>query len=107
MLKFCKILFLASYLILACEARADIKFVQSKAGSIVEVPVEKVQSVCGKNFFFRETKKEEVPEYLFKEIVKAAFNGEILPSFELIISSLKSNSGKCAWVTPDELPKTK
>ena len=86
---------------------AEVRFVQSKSGVIVEVPMEKVPTVCGKNFFFRETKKEEVPEYLYKEIIRAAFNSEMLPSFDLIISSLKSNSGKCAWLTPEELIKAK
>lgn len=88
-------------------AVANIVFVQAKSGSIAEVSAEKVQSVCGKNFFFREIKKEEAPEYLYKEIVKAAFSGEMLPSIDAVVASLKKSSGKCAWLTPEEFARLK
>ncbi len=86
---------------------AEIKFVQSKGGAISEVATKDVEATCGKNFVYRETKKEEAPDYLQKEIIKAAFKGEMQPSIDAVVSALKANSGKCAWVTPDELPKIK
>lgn len=102
------LLTLASGLIVfSLSTQADVKIVQSKDGKIVEVATDAAEATCGKNFIFREAKKEEAPAYLAKEIIKAAFKGEMSPSIDALVSSLKTSNGKCAWVTPDELPKTK
>ncbi len=92
---------------IAVTSFAEVKFVQSKGGAIVEVEAAAVEATCAKNFVFRELKRDEAPAYLHKEIIKAAFKGDMAPSFDAVVSALKANSGKCAWVTPDELSKTK
>jgi len=86
---------------------AEVKFVQSKGGSIVELDAAAVEASCAKNFVFREAKRDEAPAYLHKEIIKAAFKGDMMPSIEAVVGALKANSGKCAWVTADELAKTR
>jgi len=88
-------------------ASAELKFVQSQGDKIVEVASAKVKETCGTNFVFREANKAEAPDYLSKEIVKAAFTSQMAPSLEALVGTLKASKGKCAWVTPDELPKVK
>jgi hypothetical protein len=105
-------LFSQFFVVLVCVSNAltslaAVKIVQSKAGSVIEVDASAVEATCGKNFVFREAKRDEAPAYLHKEIIKAAFKGDMAPSIEVVVSALKANSGKCAWVTPDEFATTK
>jgi hypothetical protein len=102
-----RFLLLAGIVATSVLAVAEVKFIQSKSGAIVDVATSEVEATCGKNFVFRELKKEEAPAYLQKEIIKAAFKGEMAPSIDALVGSLKANNGKCAWVTPEELPKAK
>jgi hypothetical protein len=96
-------LFLA--LVLPLVAQADIKYVVYKDGKFSEVAPGDVETACGKNFAFRETKKDEVAAYLKVAVVKATFAGQMSPSIETLKDALKAAPGTCGWVTPEEFGK--
>lgn len=100
-----KISILLFFLCSAVFAKSNVRYIQSQNHKIIEIPEGDMESVCGANFVFREQGKNNLPNYLRKEAIKAAFKGQMAPSLEVMITLLLSSNGKCGWLIEGENPK--
>lgn len=103
-----KNLLLSAVLFLTASAAwAQVQYVKFENNQFVDIPADQVQNVCKKAFVFREEHKVDAPKYLHGEILKAAFNGKLLPSLETANEAIKNTPGTCTWVTSEERGRLK
>lgn len=97
--------FVGTAILTAQPASAAVKYIRAEGSQIVEVPSGKVRSTCEFKFLYRDVNKDDVEPYLQKQILKAAFTGNLIPQLDLVVEKLQRARGFCSWVSPQEFGK--